>query len=411
MGCGAGAPHRLQSLSQDVTIQSVKHSHEGSWRTTPKVQEELGAGYTKAVELPLKHSRSDTGQLSLRGKEDPAVARGARGGLRILQLDDFDLLDLLDETPMSAVFRLRHRRTGLTLAGKRIRKGCEVHQSGDYLNEVKMLQLCKSPYIVTLHGVCDSGTDFWTVLELCSGGRMEPWLRRFPNTARTVVLQLIEAVKYLHSKLVCHLDLKPDNVLLSGDVRLCDFVTSVQLSDALQQMMGKCGTPQFRAPEVERGGAYNGLKADIFSLGRTLQVAEETPATKPAWPEAWLPMEEKKRELVEVIPHMLQLEPLQRPGVMEIHNFLTGRSQSVLQMDWSALGSVRCDEVQPRKAPAQMAPRGSRSIQQSSAPSKACGSNYCQRLGACICNDRVPKSATFMSPQERRAQLRRCNTP
>ena len=44
------------------------------------------------------------------------------------------------------------RRTGLTLAGKRIRKGCEVHQSGDYLNEVKMLQLCKSPYIVTLHG-------------------------------------------------------------------------------------------------------------------------------------------------------------------------------------------------------------------------------------------------------------------
>ena len=44
------------------------------------------------------------------------------------------------------------RRTGLTLAGKRIRKGCEVHRSGDYLNEVKMLQLCKSPYVVTLHG-------------------------------------------------------------------------------------------------------------------------------------------------------------------------------------------------------------------------------------------------------------------
>ncbi|CAL1162652.1 unnamed protein product [Cladocopium goreaui] len=396
MGCGAA--HRLQPVSQDVIVQSVKHSHVGSWRTTPKVQEELTeAGYTKAVELP-KH-RSDTGQLSLRGKEEPAVARG---GLRILQLDDFDLLDLLDETPMSAVFRLRHRRTGLTLAGKRIRKGCEVHQSGDYLNEVKMLQLCKSPYIVTLHGVCDSGTDFWTVLELCSGGRMEPWLRRFPNTARTVVLQLIEAVKYLHSKLVCHLDLKPDNVLLSGtgDIRLCDFVTSVQLSDAQQQMMGKCGTPQFRAPEVECGGAYNGLKADVFSLGRTLQVAQETP-TKQAWP-----------ELVELIPHMLQLEPLQRPGVMEIHSFLTGGSQSVLKIDWSALGSVRCDEAQPRKAPVRMGPRGGRNAtQQSSAPSKACGSNYCQRLGACICHDRVPTCATIMSPQERRAQLRRCNTP
>jgi hypothetical protein len=28
-------------LTQDVIVQSVKHSHVGSWRTTPKVQEEL----------------------------------------------------------------------------------------------------------------------------------------------------------------------------------------------------------------------------------------------------------------------------------------------------------------------------------------------------------------------------------
>lgn len=33
--------------------------------------------------------------------------------------------------------------------------------------------------------------------------------------------------------------------------------------------------------------------------------------------------------------------------------------------------------------------------------SEVCGSNYCQRLGACICHDRVPISATIMSPQER----------
>ena len=29
------------------------------------------------------------------------------------------------------------RRTGITVAGKRIHKGCDVHRSGDYLNEVK----------------------------------------------------------------------------------------------------------------------------------------------------------------------------------------------------------------------------------------------------------------------------------
>lgn len=76
------------------------------------------------------------------------------------------------ETPMSAVYRLRHRqgsagkeqrsrlasplparRTGVTVAGKRIQKGSEVHRSGDYLNEVQMLQkLSAAPYIVSLHG-------------------------------------------------------------------------------------------------------------------------------------------------------------------------------------------------------------------------------------------------------------------
>ncbi|CAK9094471.1 unnamed protein product [Durusdinium trenchii] len=94
---------------------------------------------------------------------------------------------------MSAVFRLRHRRTGLTVAGKRIQKGCEVHRSG----------------------VCDTDTDFWTVLELCAGGRLAVFLEKFPRKADPVALQLCQA---------------------------------------RQLMMGKCGTPHFRAPEVEGGG-------------------------------------------------------------------------------------------------------------------------------------------------------------
>ncbi|CAJ1418847.1 unnamed protein product [Effrenium voratum] len=178
---------------------------------------------------------------------------------------------------MSAVYRLRHRRTGVTVAGKRIQKGSEVHRSGDYLNEVQMLQkLSAAPYIVSLHGVCEDDADFWTIMELCPGGRLEVWLRQFPHTARKAVLQLLEAsMKHEHGKLVCHLDIKPDNVLLSGagEVRLCDFVTACQLQDAEQQLVGRCGTESFRAPEVCR--AYSGLKADVFSLGRTLQVVEE----------------------------------------------------------------------------------------------------------------------------------------
>lgn len=41
----------------------------------------------------------------------------------------------------------------------------------------------------------------------------------------------------------------------------------------------------------------------------------------------------------------------------------------------------------------------------------ACGSVYCQRLGACLCHDRVPWAAALMRPQERRDRLRRTKTP
>ncbi|CAE7240842.1 Brsk1 [Symbiodinium natans] len=200
--------------------------------------------------------------------------------------------------------------------------------------------LGKSPYIVSLHGIYDSEREFWTVMELCAGGRVSDWLRRHPNTATTVSKQLLEAVGHLHTRLICHLDIKPDNVLLSGagEVRLCDFVTACQLQQADQQLVGKCGTIDFRAPEVEGGGAYNGLKADVYSLGRTLQVVKELREAKCAWP-----------ELEEILPRMIRHEPQARPDIESIQKYLTD-SQGA-QLDWSSLESISYEQALVENSP------------------------------------------------------------
>eukprot|EP00933_Yihiella_yeosuensis_P063021 TRINITY_DN66060_c0_g1_i1.p1 TRINITY_DN66060_c0_g1~~TRINITY_DN66060_c0_g1_i1.p1 ORF type:complete len:566 (+),score=91.65 TRINITY_DN66060_c0_g1_i1:196-1698(+) len=258
----------------------------------------------------LQPGRSGSGSLHRSQKASQEVQK--------LNLKDFQVLDLIDTTPMSSVHRLRNRRTGSLCAGKRLEKGSEVHRSGDYLNEVKMLQkLAGAPYVVSLHGVVDAAEEFWTMLELCTGGRMEPWLRRFPKTAKTVAQQLLEAVRHLHAIGVCHLDLKPDNVLLteSGQVRICDFVTGCELeagAQSGQQVTGKCGTDGFRAPEVSRSSGYCPLKADVFSLGRTLQVLLHS---VPDWKEMKLASEA-----------MTASDPQQRPSIATVVQNLYGGS-------------------------------------------------------------------------------------
>ena len=66
--------------------------------------------------------------------------------------------------------------------------------------------------------------------------------------------QLIEGVKFLHSIGICHLDLKPENLLITGDHRLkiSDFGSSVEFDLETSQkglISHTPGTPAFWPPE------------------------------------------------------------------------------------------------------------------------------------------------------------------
>eukprot|EP00931_Biecheleriopsis_adriatica_P089073 TRINITY_DN63261_c0_g1_i1.p1 TRINITY_DN63261_c0_g1~~TRINITY_DN63261_c0_g1_i1.p1 ORF type:complete len:467 (-),score=79.48 TRINITY_DN63261_c0_g1_i1:131-1531(-) len=466
MGCGAASQRYASEEKEELRGGQIgspdaeeSRASGASGRRVSRDATSQGAGYRQSKQ-PRKSDVQGQRVISVSSGKPPSAPpppvqethEEILPGVRRLQFSDFEQLGMLDETPMSSVFRLRHRRSGVTLAGKRIRKGCGVHQSGDYMNEVMMLQkLSKAPYIVSLHGVCDNGADFWTIMELCSGGRLESWLDQFPKSARNIVQQLLEAVCHLHSKLICHLDIKPDNVLLSGtgEVRLCDFVTSCQLQQAGQQLSGNCGTDMYRAPEVAHGTAYCGLKADVYSLGRTFKVVEER--MMPRW-----------QELTNATYHMTLREPHQRPPVLETHAALFGRQGAAprplepQQVNWDSLESVSCQEAAANSSPllhAQgMQPGGRATVSAAMAaaaaaatrpppmasrqgikgpsakaqhqerqgyaprvaPVASCKSSLCQRLGSCICQDRVPVGVSMTLPQDRagaKRGLRRSNTP
>lgn len=92
---------------------------------------------------------------------------------------------------------------------------------------------------------------------------------RKQKNADKFVRQLLDAVGYLHSHQVLHLDLKPDNILLTrinGDVKLIDL--GCCYTDAFPDTTGH--TDAFAAPEQLTNGVVD-VRTDIYAIGRILE--------------------------------------------------------------------------------------------------------------------------------------------
>jgi len=91
--------------------------------------------------------------------------------------------------------------------------------------------------------------------------------------AKIIFKKILEGMKYCHSENICHLDLKDANILLDDKYNpiINDFGLSQNIYDQdgqINKMTGKIGTPYIRCPEMfEEQVYYNGIDADIFSLG------------------------------------------------------------------------------------------------------------------------------------------------
>lgn len=90
-------------------------------------------------------------------------------------------------------------------------------------------------------------------------------------------LKVLDAVQYAHARQVVHRDLKPTNILVTGEaeVRLLDFGVAKLLTEAdeaqppLTRLYGAALTPDYASPEVVRGDPYD-TTSDIYSLGVVL---------------------------------------------------------------------------------------------------------------------------------------------
>jgi len=87
--------------------------------------------------------------------------------------------------------------------------------------------------------------------------------------ARTLFHNLIEGLSFLHENEMAHLDLKPENLLISEDYKLkiIDFDLLYKKGD--RKLKGR-GTKGYRAPELSTKTCNDPAAADIFSAALVL---------------------------------------------------------------------------------------------------------------------------------------------
>jgi len=91
--------------------------------------------------------------------------------------------------------------------------------------------------------------------------------------ARETFRKILEAVKFLHSNGIAHLDLSLENVLINSDVselRLCDFGAARESKQGERLKNVLVGKLNYAAPEILDGRPFEPFKADCYSLGNML---------------------------------------------------------------------------------------------------------------------------------------------
>ncbi|XP_030071159.1 ribosomal protein S6 kinase alpha-5 [Microcaecilia unicolor] len=197
-------------------------------------------------------------------------------------IENFELLKVLGTGAYGKVFLVRKisgHDAGKLYAMKVLKKATIVQKAKTTEHtrtERQVLEhIRQSPFLVTLHYAFQTDTKLHLILDYINGGELFTHLsqrERFTeNEVQIYIGEIVLALEHLHKLGIIYRDTKLENILLdsSGHVVLTDFGLSKEfLTDEKERTYSFCGTIEYMAPEIVRGGETGHDKAvDWWSLG------------------------------------------------------------------------------------------------------------------------------------------------
>ena len=197
----------------------------------------------------------------------------------MMSLKEYNFSDKLGSGTYGAVYKAC-RKSGArqVVAIKCVQKSNLTKVETDSIvAEISILKKLKHDFIVEMINFHWDSSYIYIIMEYCGGGDLSKYIKKHGKLPEKIcqrfLQQLGSALKFLRSENISHMDLKPQNILItinhpkiSGPVlKLADFGFAQTFnSNEIKHAMR--GSPLYMAPEMFLGCPYD-AKVDLWSVG------------------------------------------------------------------------------------------------------------------------------------------------
>ena len=200
-----------------------------------------------------------------------------------LQIPNYEIKSVLGEGGMAVVYlaehRLLHNRVALKVLNREFVHNGNIKKR--FLSEARSMAKMSHPNIVRVTDLLEEGETVAFIMEYIEGESLKDYLVRKGkldnDEIRYILLQMLEALEYVHSQGLVHRDIKPSNFMLTpqGKVKLMDFGIAKQTNTSSPEYTStgtnqQMGTPMYMSPEQIQETRNVTEQSDIYSLGVVL---------------------------------------------------------------------------------------------------------------------------------------------
>lgn len=146
---------------------------------------------------------------------------------------------------------------------------------GRFQREAQAAASLSHPNVVNIYDVGETGGTHYIVMEFVEGKNLSEIIKEQGTVdqqfAVDIVIQICSALAHAHEHGIVHRDIKPHNILLTGDnrVKVTDFGIAAVSSLSITQTGMVLGSVLYFSPEQARGTKVE-AQSDLYSLGVVL---------------------------------------------------------------------------------------------------------------------------------------------